>query len=102
MQYLTFIDYQTVLRMADDITDKAPTEPILLTPYNAKHELMLTASAIKACGQVTADLFYYRYSLKLTNKQIAQRQANIVQYFTDSYLRFADEYAKRGRNLIIE
>lgn len=103
MQYLTFINYKDALKQATDERDK-PQQMVLLNVYTAKHELMIVASAINACGKPTKELFYLRYQLHYNTKQIAKcfdkHPQTISQWFKESYLQFADEYTKRGRNLI--
>lgn len=105
MQWLSNIDYQDALQLARE-TNTFTIRQLLfrLTALNARDELLLVASAINECGQRTADLFYYRYQQNWQVPEIAEHfhvsRATINRWFHKSYLQFADEYVKRGRNLI--
>lgn len=105
MQWLSNIDYQDALQLARETNTFTIRQlPFKLTAFNAKDELLLVASAINECGQRTADLFYYRYQEHWRVPEIADHfhvsQQTIDRWFRKSYLQFADEYAKRERNLI--
>ena len=105
MQWLSNIDYQDALQLArETITFTIRQLPFRLTALNAKDELLLVASAINECGQRTADLFYYRYQEHWQVPEIAEHfhvsRVTINRWFHKSYLQFADEYAKRERNLM--
>lgn len=107
MQWLSNIDYQDALQLARETNTFTIREPpVRLTAFNAKDELLLVASAINECGKRTVNLFYYRYQQHWQVPEIAEHfhvsRVTINRWFHKSYLQFADEYATKGRNLLIE